>query len=237
MGHYSREEFNRWIPGLFKREGGFNPNVGGTGEYVNRGITQSSYPNEDIKGMSEQRAADIYFNDYWSKLPAGLSPEAQGIYFDAAVHSGGGGAKRSFGGNYDPKAMIANRRAYLNNLSDKQKFSQFKRGWGKRMDNLEQDIYGSVAAGPAPGSGGMAPAASEIVADNTIATAQADPVIQAQNIKDAYARGVEAKRASSGYADFSGITNMISSMNAQSQALVGQQFDFNKFNRIGQRTS
>lgn len=144
----NRDEFNMYIPGLFDREGGFNDNVGGTGEYVNRGISRDSYPNEDIRGMTDARARDIYFNDFWSQMPSEVpAGSARGIYFDAMVHSGAGGARDSFGGNYDPAAMMEARRGWLDRLSDKQKYAQFKTGWGNRMNSLEKDIFGGLVPG------------------------------------------------------------------------------------------
>lgn len=82
-------DFDLAFEQLIGHEGGYvnDPRDGG-GE-TNFGISKRSYPDEDIKGMTLERAQVIYARDYWG--PAGcdaLPDEAKFQVFDMAVNSG-----------------------------------------------------------------------------------------------------------------------------------------------------
>jgi len=67
---------------------GGQPNVGQL-KGTKYGISAAAYPNEDIQGLTLDRAKALYFTDYWLKarcsdLPAPLAL----IVFDAAVNNG-----------------------------------------------------------------------------------------------------------------------------------------------------
>ena len=71
---------------VLQAEGGYCVDTGGE---TNMGISKRAYPNEDIKGMTRSRAAEIYRADYWdrakcSKFPAPIAM----ILFDSAVNLG-----------------------------------------------------------------------------------------------------------------------------------------------------
>ena len=54
------------------------------------GISQRSYPNEDIRNLTEQRAKEIYKRDYWDKVN-GDNIQSQQVaenIFDTAVNMG-----------------------------------------------------------------------------------------------------------------------------------------------------
>jgi lysozyme family protein len=89
------------ISKVLSYEGGFQNDPNDSGNWTgcaagaganrgtNRGISACSYPNEDIKGMTEARAKEIYRQDYWSpirgdELPAGVDL----CTFDGSVNSG-----------------------------------------------------------------------------------------------------------------------------------------------------
>lgn len=70
-------------------EGGFVDHPADPGGATNFGISQRAYPGEDIRGMTVERAKEIYRRDYWG--PAGCDALPPGIrlhVFDAAVNSG-----------------------------------------------------------------------------------------------------------------------------------------------------
>jgi lysozyme family protein len=48
-------------------EGGYVSDPSDSGGETNFGISKRSYPNEDIKGMTAERATEIYWNDFWLK--------------------------------------------------------------------------------------------------------------------------------------------------------------------------
>lgn len=84
-----RGNFDQCLDHVLRFEGGLVDHPRDPGGLTNYGISQRSYPNENIRGMTRKRAAQIYRRDFWDKvrgddLPAGLDLVA----FDAAVNSG-----------------------------------------------------------------------------------------------------------------------------------------------------
>lgn len=80
-------------------EDAFQRVLGSEGGYVNDprdpggetkfGISRLAYPGEDIKGMTVERAREIYRRDYWGPAGCDAVPEAAKLpLFDAAVNSG-----------------------------------------------------------------------------------------------------------------------------------------------------
>ncbi|MEL6478123.1 MAG: glycosyl hydrolase 108 family protein [Pseudomonadota bacterium] len=60
---------------------------------TNFGISAASYPNEDIRGMTQARARQIYHRDYWSRCSCQLLPDGVAyVVFDCAVNHGVGRA-------------------------------------------------------------------------------------------------------------------------------------------------
>ncbi len=51
----------------FENEGGFSDNPDDSGGMTNLGISSAAHPDEDIKNMDEQRATEIYLDQYWNK--------------------------------------------------------------------------------------------------------------------------------------------------------------------------
>jgi len=79
------EAFDR----LIGHEGGYVDHPNDPGGRTNFGISQRSYPGEDIAGMTLDRAKAIYSRDFWG--PAGCDAVPDGIkfdLFDMAVNSG-----------------------------------------------------------------------------------------------------------------------------------------------------
>lgn len=84
-----RENFAACLAELLRHEGGYVDHPSDPGGETNFGISKRSYPGENIRGMTKERAGEIYRRDFWNavrgdELPAGLDLVA----FDAAVNSG-----------------------------------------------------------------------------------------------------------------------------------------------------
>lgn len=85
----TKGNFDTCIEHVFLFEGGYANDPHDPGGETRFGISKRSYPNENIKGMTRDRAKAIYRRDYWNavsgdSLPAGLDLVA----FDPAVNSG-----------------------------------------------------------------------------------------------------------------------------------------------------
>lgn len=80
---------------VLKEEGGYTLDPNDHGGETNFGISKRSYPNEDIKNMTETRAREIYQKDFWQACRCDELPSPLAIaVFDSAVNQGTGGATR-----------------------------------------------------------------------------------------------------------------------------------------------
>ena len=84
-----KANFDKCLAEVLRHEGGYVNHRKDPGGETNMGISKRSYPKEDIRGMTRERAAAIYRRDFWNRvrgddLPDGLDMVA----FDAAVNSG-----------------------------------------------------------------------------------------------------------------------------------------------------
>ena len=81
--------FDQAFERLIGHEGGYVNHPADPGGETNFGISKRTYPGEDIRGMTLQRAKTLYRRDFWG--PAGcdaLPPGVQFNVFDMAVNSG-----------------------------------------------------------------------------------------------------------------------------------------------------
>lgn len=81
--------FDDAFDALIGNEGGYVNNPADPGGETKYGISKRSYPGEDIKSLTLDRAKAIYLRDYWG--PAGcdaLPDQLRFQVFDMAVNSG-----------------------------------------------------------------------------------------------------------------------------------------------------
>ncbi len=81
--------FDAALAAVLRDEGGYVCDPRDPGGETNMGICKRDHPMEDIKGMTRERAAQIYRRDYWGPagcdvVPAPLAP----ALFSAAVNIG-----------------------------------------------------------------------------------------------------------------------------------------------------
>lgn len=82
---------------LLGSEGGYVNNPNDPGGETNWGISKRSYPNEDIKNLTQERAEAIYLRDFWSRINADKLPDGVAYQlFDFAVNSSNETAVRYF---------------------------------------------------------------------------------------------------------------------------------------------
>ena len=88
-------DFDKAIQIVLQAEGNYSNNPADPGGETKYGISKRSYPNEDIKNLTLDRAKDIYYNDFWLPLQAYEFPEPVAILmFDMAVNMGKSAAVR-----------------------------------------------------------------------------------------------------------------------------------------------
>lgn len=158
--------FDKAFERVIGHEGGFqndpkdrgNWTTGVVGQGVNKGtkfgISAMSYPNEDIKNLTLQRAKELYKRDFWDKNSLeSLHASVQYQMFDAAVNHGRGNAARMLQralkvaddgiiGNLTLQAykkmtendillrFLAERLEFMTKIST---FSTYGRGWSVRI--------------------------------------------------------------------------------------------------------
>jgi lysozyme family protein len=147
---------------VFDAEGGYTNDSNDPGGETNFGIDKRSHPNEDIKKLTKERAAEIYYNDYWLKSCAEHLPKLIAIaYFDSAVNTGIKQANRFLQRavsvkddgvigpvtlnavtHAEPKStanrLIDFRQTFYNGLADSRpKLRGFLKGWTNRNTNLK----------------------------------------------------------------------------------------------------
>jgi lysozyme family protein len=144
---------------VLKHEGGYVNDPKDPGGETNMGISKRSFPKEDIRNLTRERAAELYERHYWipakcTSVPAPLRP----LYFDTAVNCGVATAVRllqlSCGieadGIFGPatmKASIRARRAdfaeerrqyYLRMVHRNPSLARFLGGWLNRIASYTQ---------------------------------------------------------------------------------------------------
>lgn len=152
-----QSNFDASMAEVFRHEGGYANDPHDPGGETNMGISKRSYPNENIKGMTRDRAKAIYRRDFWNavsgdSLPAGLDLVA----FDPAVNSGvsrgakwlqqalGVKADGKIGPNTIATAKAANAEAVIDRACDLRlawlrtlpTWSRYGKGWTSRVESI-----------------------------------------------------------------------------------------------------
>jgi hypothetical protein len=129
--------FDTALAFVLQRENGYVVDSGGA---TNLGISQRAYPHEDIKGMTQARAAELYRRDYWT--PAGcdtLPAPLDLVVFDTAVNMGVARATALRTANPTLPALLwARLEAYRQVVKKRPDELIYLPGWLRRMILLEE---------------------------------------------------------------------------------------------------
>lgn len=88
-------DWEKAIDFVLRMEGGYSNDPHDPGGETKYGISKKSYPNLDIKNLTDQQAREIYKKDYWEACNCDELPTSFAIgTFDCAVNQGVGKAKR-----------------------------------------------------------------------------------------------------------------------------------------------
>ena len=133
--------YNKIIPWIFKWEGTvFENDPDDPGGATKFGIDQRSHPNEDIRNLTEQRATEIYWNE-WIKYACDHLPQPiDWIFFDACVNCGLSRASKFLNATFrDPMKFQKERIDFYNRLADqKPTLNKFRKGWIARVNDLSR---------------------------------------------------------------------------------------------------
>lgn len=171
-----KENWVKSLKLLLKHEGGYVDDKTDRGGETNFGISKKSYPNEDIKNLTIERAGELYKRDYWTPmkcddLPSGIDF----LIFDFGVNSGNGTAIKTlqralnrFGCNLVCDGAIGKKtlartielgRSIIPDLLNERRIfydkviqndptqERFRRGWMNRVDNLAVEVKEFIKEG------------------------------------------------------------------------------------------
>ena len=152
--------FDASMAEVFSHEGGYVNDPRDPGGETNMGISKRSYPREDIRGMTRERAAAIYRRDYWNRVKGDQLPDGIDLVaFDPAVNSGVSRGSRwlqsalgvTQDGKIGPQTVLAAQTAtdgvavikracaarmgFLRGLTSL--WSTYSRGWTRRVASVE----------------------------------------------------------------------------------------------------
>ena len=135
-----RENFQRALAFTLKWEGGYTNDPNDPGGETNFGVNKRDHPNEDIKGMTKERAGEIYLEEYW--IPAGcdevISPDDAAL-FDSAVNCGVYRTKKWYWQTGCYSLLLRLREQYYINLAERRpKLKIYLNGWLNRVHALER---------------------------------------------------------------------------------------------------
>ena len=84
------KSFDEIIEKVLEHEGGYVDDPSDSGGETKYGISKKAYPNEDIKGLTVERAKELYKRDYWDKFKVDELPSSiRHIYVDMCINMGG----------------------------------------------------------------------------------------------------------------------------------------------------
>lgn len=139
LEHISQSEYDLFYDSLaftIAREGGYVNDPDDPGGETKWGISKRYHPDEDIKNLTPERAAEIYYEKYW--VPSGacnLDPPLCTVVFDTAVLLGVNRAKEFFEQSDGDIGRYLDARRQYHIVKSKDKY---KKGHLNRVAQLER---------------------------------------------------------------------------------------------------
>lgn len=148
------DTIDEYLVRIFGHEGGYVNDPRDPGGETRWGISKAANPQEDIKHLSQERAAEIYRTKYWRAGHCDdLPPEVQFDMFDATINHGPGNSirflQRAAGvaddGQFGPISLAAVHKANplallarfnghrLQFMTDLTTWKTYNRGWARRI--------------------------------------------------------------------------------------------------------
>ena len=128
---------------VLMHEGGYVNDPSDPGGETNYGISKRAYPLLDIKALTREQAAEIYWRDYWCAANCGVYQEGVGGFlFDAAVNQGVGFALKIQEVSVNPSSLIVARlRHYSATVARTPSQLKYLRGWVNRVADAVEAFF------------------------------------------------------------------------------------------------
>lgn len=107
------------------------------------GIDQRSHPKENIKNLTESRAKEIYFKEYWTRYGCEGRPYPLGeVVFNCCVNAGWGRVQKIFAtGVKTASGFLDEQEAFYKRLAAaRPKDRKFLKGWLNRTGSLRKKL-------------------------------------------------------------------------------------------------
>lgn len=133
--------FLKFIPFIFKWEGGYDNDPDDPGGETHYGIDQRSHPDVNIKHLTQEDATRIYWEDYWVKNRCESQPFPLGeVFFNACVNCGAGRARKILAsGDQSASAFLDNQDAFYQRLvMARPTLHKYLKGWLNRTEDLRK---------------------------------------------------------------------------------------------------
>lgn len=143
----SRGAFDSFAKDLIKREGGYVNRPDDAGGETKFGISKRSYPKEDIKNLTKEKAIEFYKADYWDKVRGDdLPDQIARVVADIAVNSGVGTIINRLNKKYGTKKPgFSDDLIYAITQDIKERGEQQV---ASDLINEQEDLYFKLAASP-----------------------------------------------------------------------------------------
>lgn len=148
----NKDEFLKILDFTLEKEGGYSNDPDDPGKETKFGISKKFHPKVDIKNLTKEQAASIYYNEYWILSGCDkLSWPINAVVFDTAVNCGVVitknllvKAKEGVTDNFEiAKRLIGLRmKRYENLILANSKLKKYIGGWTNRCNELETFIKG-----------------------------------------------------------------------------------------------
>ena len=106
------------------------------------GIDKRSHPKEDIKNLTEARAKEIYYSEYWNSNRCEKMPHPLGeAFFDTCVNCGRGRADKILKVSRGAAEFLDERDAFYERLAaNRPRSKKYLRGWKNRTAALRKHL-------------------------------------------------------------------------------------------------
>lgn len=131
---------------VLKWEGEYSNDPSDPGGETKYGISKRAYPELDIKSLTKEDAARIYYRDYWQPLDCDSRPDDLAMsVFDAGVNCGIGRVSKWLGEDFQGRELTAeefnSRREYYYRVEIRESLrNRFLKGWLNRLNDLRKEV-------------------------------------------------------------------------------------------------
>lgn len=116
---------------ISRNEGGYVNDPQDLGGETKYGISKRSYPNVNIKNLTLEQAENIYYNDFFKKLPFISEPNLMYQLLDHAINAGIGSALKLYKSGMTLDQFKEARRNFYKSLKQ---FPIYGKSWLRRVD-------------------------------------------------------------------------------------------------------